>query len=228
MLRDALAASTWAAATFATLLATRTSPAACIAAVAWTSVSLVWVGLLRVPSRSWTWTSRVSLAFTSVWALASLSAQPRYTAFPFATAASGASLAIGLAWAALLFAARKESDDVATASARIGLGAFAFVWGHQELAHAISPSASALLLMGYYAVGSVVFVGWGRAQGSATLRRIGLGLGLIAALLAVRGAWHLPSAGTRIAAYLLVSGFLLGIAWWYRQPDDQPAAEVAS
>jgi hypothetical protein len=41
----------------------------------------------------------------------------------------------------------------------------------------------------------------------------------------LRGAWDLPSVGARILAYLMVSGFLLGIAWWYRQSDEQVAAE---
>jgi hypothetical protein len=219
-LRDALALSTWGAASLASWLSTRAGPAACIASVAWTSISLLWVGVLWLPSATWTWTSRVSLALTSLWTLALLAARPRYLAFPFTTAESGAALAVGLAWAAALLAARKQTGAGGAGAARIGLGAFVFLWGHLELAESFSPTAGSLLLMGYYAVGSVAFVGWGRAQHSATLRRVGLGLGLIAALLAVRGAWDLPGAGTRIAAYLLVSGFLLGIAWWYRQPDD--------
>jgi predicted membrane protein DUF2339 len=226
-LRDALALSTWGAASLATWLATRTVPASSVASVAWTSISLLWVGLLWLPSTTWTWTSRVSLGLTSLWTLALLSARPRYIAFPFSTAETASAFALALAWAAALYAARKQADDPSAISARLGLAAFVFLWGHLELAHSVSSSASSLLLMGYYAVAAVVFVGWGRAKHSATLRRVGLGLGLVAALLAVRGAWNLPGAGTRIAAYLLVSGFLLGIAWWYRQPDDA-AAEAAS
>ena len=227
-LRDALALSTWGAASLATWLATRTVPASSVASVAWTSISLLWVGLFWLPSATWTWTSRVSLALTSLWTLLLLSARGRYIAFPFSTAETASALAVALAWAAALYAARKQSDDPSAVSARLGLAAFVFLWGHLELAHSISSSASSLLLMGYYAVAAVVFVGWGRAKHSATLRRVGLGLGLVAALLAVRGAWNLPGAGTRIAAYLLVSGFLLGIAWWYRQPDAIPTPEPAA
>src|SRR5207248_8834305 len=132
----------------------------------------------------------------------------------------GGPFAVALAWAAALHAARTDGE-ISRMSACIGLGAFAFLWGHLELEQAISPSASSLLLIGYYAVSSVGFVGLGRARRSPHLRRLGLALGLIAAFLALRGAWQLPDAGTRIAAYLVVSVFLLGIAWWYRQPDEE-------
>jgi predicted membrane protein DUF2339 len=225
-LRDALATSTWAAAMIATWLITRTVPALAVSSLAWAPVVLVWLGLLWVPSATWMWTSRLSLTVVGLWTLAVLSARPQYAFVPFATVESAAAFAVGLAWAALAHAARKDDDEFSRFSAQYGLGAFLFLWGHHELVHAISPNASSLLLIGYYAVTSVGFVGWGRARHSARLRRIGLGLGLIAAFLAVRGAWDLPSAGTRIAAYLLVSVFLLGIAWWYRQPDEEATPQT--
>ena len=141
---------------------------------------------------------------------------------------TGAAIAIGIAgcgWLTLMerYDARAELEGFARTSALIGVGGFAFLWGHLELDRAISPSVSSLLLIGYYATASVGFVAWGRARRSPQLRRVGLGLGLIAAFLAARGAWQIPAAGARIAAYLLVSVFLLGIAWWYRQPDEAEA-----
>jgi hypothetical protein len=224
-LRDALAASTWAAAMVATWLMTRTSPTLAAASVAWASVFLVWLGLW-IPSASWSWTARISLTLASLWALWLVSLRPLYGYVPFTTVESATSLAVALAWAAALHAARTDDDETSRTTARIGLVGFAFLWGHQELVHAISPSISSLLLIAYYAVTSMGFVGWGRARRSARLRRVGLALGIIAALLAVRGAWDMPSAGARILAYLVVSGFLLGIAWWYRQPDEAPPAQV--
>jgi len=217
--RDALAASIWAAAMVATWLTTRTVPTLAVASLAWASVFLVWLGLW-IPSPSWSWTSRISLAIASLWGLSLVTSRAPYAALPFTTLESTAAFAVALAWAAALHAARTDGE-ISRRSAGIGLGAFAFLWGHLELEQAISPSASSLLLIGYYAVSSVGFVGWGRARRSAHLRRLGLALGLIAAFLAVRGAWQLPEAGTRIAAYLVVSVFLLGIAWWYRQPDEE-------
>jgi len=217
--RDALAASTWAAAMLATWLTTRTAPTLAAASLAWASVVVVWLGLW-IPSPSWTWTSRISLVIASLWGLSLVSARPPYEALPFTMLESATAFAVAVAWGAALHAARMDGET-SRASARFGLVAFAFLWGHLELDHAISPSASSLLLVGYYAVSSVGFVGWGRLKRSAHLRRLGLGLGIIAAFLAVRGAWRLSEAGARIAAYLVVSVFLLGIAWWYRQPDEE-------
>jgi hypothetical protein len=223
-LRDALAVSTWAAAMAATALATEHSPSLIVTSIAWASVLIVVLGLW-IPTAAWTWTSRISLTAAALGALLLVSLRAPYAQLPFTTRESAASFAVFLAWTAVLFLARSAEDEASEKTARVGLVAFAFLWGHQELAYAISPTTSSLLLIGYYAVNSVAFVAWGRARGSAPLRRVGLALGIIAACLAVRGAWDLPSAGARIVAYLLVSGFLLGIAWWYRQPDDQPAAQ---
>ena len=220
-LRAALAVTTWAAAMWATSLCTRSTPTVSVAALAWGSIALLWLGHAGAPSASWTWTSRISLAIAGLWSLMLVSTRPLYASLPFATVESASAFAVALAWAAALYAARKDDDEASVVTARMGLGVFGFLWGHQELVHAVSPAASSLLLMGYYAVASVGFVGWGRARRSARLRRAGLGLGVIAALLAARTAWHLPGAGTRIAGYLLVSVFLLGIAWWYRQPDEE-------
>jgi uncharacterized membrane protein YbaN (DUF454 family) len=224
-LRDALAATTWAAAMIATWLATRHFPTVAVASVAWASVVVLWFGFW-IPSWTWSWTSRISLALSGVWALSLVSARPPYADLPFTTFASAASFAVLVAWVAAVHAARTDEEDASRTTAGVGTVAFAFLWGHQELAHAISPSTSSLLLIGYYAITSVAFVAWGRAWRSPRLRRVGLGLGIVAAGLAVRGAWQLPSAGARILAYLIVSGFLLGIAWWYRQPDEDLAAQV--
>ena len=223
--RDALAASTWAAAMVATWLTTRSADTLAIASLAWGSILLVWLGRW-VPTPTWSWTSRISLTMAGLWALSLLSMRPPYETFPFASRESIAAFAVALAWAAALYDARTNADERSRNSARVGLVAFAFLWGHQELVHAISPSTSSLLLVGYYAISSVAFVGWGRARRSPGLRRVGLGLGLVAAFLAARGAWQLDAPGTRIAAYLVVSVFLLGIAWWYRQPDEAPLAQT--
>jgi hypothetical protein len=225
-LRAAFALSTWASAMLATSLVTRNAPNAAVAALAWGSIALVWLGHTVAPSGSWTWTSRISLAIAGLWSLMLVSGRPHYVSLPFTTLESASALAVAVAWAAALYAARTEDDEASVVTARLGLGAFGFLWGHQELAHAISPGASSLLLMGYYALASVVFVGWGRARRSASLRRAGLGFGAIAAFLAARTAWSLPGVGMRIAGYLLVSVFLLGIAWWYRQPDEEVTAQT--
>ena len=224
-LRDALSATTWAAAMIATWLATSHAPRLAAGSIAWASVAVLWFGFW-IPSWTWSWTSRISLAFAGLWALSLISLREPYAGLPFSTPESATSLAVLVAWIAALHAARTDEDDASRTTAGAGAIAFGFLWGHQELAHAMSPSASSLLLIGYYAVSGVAFVGWGRVRRSARLRRVGLGLGIVAAVLAVRGAWELPSAGSRILAYLTVSAFLLGIAWWYRQPDAEVAPQT--
>jgi hypothetical protein len=56
------------------------------------------------------------------------------------------------------------------------------------------------------------------------LRQIGLALALLAAGTAVYGAHAYFDFGARIAAYLVTSAFLLGIAYWYRRPGGAGSA----
>jgi len=76
--RDALAASTWAAAMTATWLTTGTVPTLAVSSLAWASIVLVWLGLLWVPSATWMWTSRLSLTAVGLWALALFAVRPQY------------------------------------------------------------------------------------------------------------------------------------------------------
>jgi hypothetical protein len=45
-------------------------------------------------------------------------------------------------------------------------------------------------------------------------------LGLVAAATAIRGARSLEDVWAEIAAYLVTSVFLLGIAYWYRKREE--------
>jgi hypothetical protein len=67
-------------------------------------------------------------------------------------------------------------------------------------------------------------VGAGRSRGSAPLRHVGLGLAVVASAIAVHAGFQLDAVAARIAACAVASGFLLGIAWWYRRPNDEAAA----
>src|SRR5438067_3828575 len=144
--RDALAASTWTAAMVATWLSTRSTDTLAIASIAWGSILLVWLGRW-VPTPTWSWTSRISLTAAGLWALSLISIRPPYEFFPFASRESVAVFTVALAWAAALYDARRHADAGPQNSARVGLVAFAFLWGHLELVHAISPSTSSLLLI---------------------------------------------------------------------------------
>jgi hypothetical protein len=172
-----------------------------------------------VPNRSWKWAPAVALMLAGLGALVLLTQRPSYGYTPFLTRESLAALAVAGSWA---LAALLSRNRVVLA----GLWVFAFLWVHQELAWAVNPSAATLLIVTYYAVSSVACVGFGRARGEARLRHLGLGLGVIAALLALKAAWGFESTATRIGAYLVVSTFLLGIAWWYRRPGAAPGPDA--
>jgi hypothetical protein len=99
---------------------------------------------------------------------------------------------------------------------------WAFIWVLFELALAYSPTASTLLLVTYFAATGVACVAVGRSRSSSRLRQVGLALAVVAAATAVYGAHADIDFGARIVAYLVISAFLLGIAYWYRRPGADP------
>ncbi|MCA1827216.1 MAG: DUF2339 domain-containing protein [Myxococcales bacterium] len=216
-LRDATAFSAFLAALSAGLNATRSSGQ--LQAASASALAVVFALLERaIPNRTWRWMPQVALVLAGLAALADVTGRPSYQYTPFGTRESAVAFAVALGW---LVVARLSQTGPARAVALI----FGFCWVHQELAFASSPNVSTLLLVSWYAITGVACVGYGRFRNAPRLRHIGLGLGVIAALLALRAAWGLESTGARIGAYLVVAVFLLGIAWWYRQPG--PAAEPA-
>ncbi|HZR10524.1 MAG TPA: DUF2339 domain-containing protein [Myxococcales bacterium] len=217
-LRDALALVSFLFANLAILVAFGSSERPAVAAVAGNAALFA---LLErpVPNRSWKWAPPVALALAGVGALVLLTQRPSWGYTPFLTRESLAALAVAASWAVVALISRNR---IVLAS----LWVFAFLWVHQELAWAVNPSAATLLLVTWYAASSVACVGFGRARGEARLRHLGLGLGVIAALVALKAAWGFESTATRIGAYLVVSAFLLGIAWWYRRPGAQPGADA--
>ena len=217
-LRDAAALVAFAAAIAAVSIATRSSPRLEVAAA--TAVSILFLFLeSAIPNRTWQWAPQAILGLAAAVALKLLTARPEYGYFPFGTAESAVALLVAAGWAFAAFRAR-------AGPARAVAWIFAFLWVHQEFAFAASPTTSTLLLVSWYAVASVGCVGVGRARAAPRLRHVGLGLGVVAALLALKAAWGLPSTGARIGAYLVVSVFLLGIAWWYRQPGPAVRTEA--
>lgn len=218
-LRDALALVSFLSANAAILVAARSSAPLATAAVAANAVLFTLLDR-PVSNRSWKWAPQVALGLAGVSALVLLTLRPAYEYAPFLTRESAAAFAVAAGW---VLALRLSGSGV-----KVGPWVFAFLWAHQELAWAVNRSAATLLLVTYYAAASVACVGFGRARAEPKLRHVGLGLGVIAALLALRAAWGFDSTATRIGAYLVVSVFLLGIAWWYRRPGTDPAADAAA
>ncbi|HEX3868496.1 MAG TPA: DUF2339 domain-containing protein [Gemmatimonadaceae bacterium] len=195
------------------------------------------------PSRSWLVMGGAIGAVAAGWTVESLLNRPRYASVPFGTEPSAAALCVLAAsiivarlWRWLFDATRASMTPRSTRSyaglLRVLLDGvvvapwvWAFVWVLLELSMAYSQSTSTLLLVTYFAATAVGSVAAGRARRSARIRQAGLCLALAAAATAVYGATTFFDSGTRVAAYLVTSMFLLGIAYWYRRPGARPIAE---
>lgn len=207
------------AANVAILVAARSSGSIAAAGVAANAVLFTLLDR-PAPNRSWKAAPQVALVLAGIAGLVLLTLRRSYQYTPFLTKESFAALAVALSWAATAWLSRSSAS-------KAGLCVFAFLWVNLELAWAVNPSVATLLTVTWYAATSVACVGLGRARFEPRLRHVGLGLGVAAALLALKAAWGFNSTATRIGAYLVVSGFLLGIAWWYRRPGSDPGPDAA-
>ena len=171
----------------------------------------------------------VSLVGASVAAMTLLAARPLFAYLPFgtmeslamATVAGAAALTAALAWKTPA-PERAATTPVAVAFAILGV-IVAFGWGRQELSGAFAPEVATFLLVGYYASVGTGALLVGRWRGLALARRAGLALAIFAALKALLEASDLQQAALRIGSYLLVGGFLLAVAYWYRGAGEQRA-----
>ncbi len=170
-----------------------------------------------------------------------LTGRPAYTTPPFATEASLAALCVTLALIVISYvrpllmsamdAVRSgRENDLGRAIVIVAPWAWSFWWGFLELAMAFSKSTSTLLLVVYFAACAVFGVALGHRRQSGGVRKTGLALALLAAATAVYGATSFFVVGMRVLAYLVISAFLLGIAYWYRRPGslDRPVTEAAA
>lgn len=194
------------------------------------------------PSRSWLAVGGALLLLGALLSLSTLTARPAYRFAPFQTEPSTTALIVlaGLVvvarfWRAIRVATRTSMGErpewtyagslkLIVRALTLAPWLWAFVWALVELAMAYSPSTSTLLLVTYFAATAVACVAAGRARHAARLRQTGLALGLVAAATAVYGANTYFDFAARIAAYLVTSAFLLGIAYWYRRPGPSPVA----
>ena len=124
---------------------------------------------------------------------------------------------------------RNPPDRIGVIQA-IVFGAVLFLWPRAELEHAIRPEVATFLLILYYAAFGLVAIALGRRLRVSELRIGGISLALYAAGKAVVQAAGLTTIGLRVGSFLLVGGFLLAVAYWYRaaaaRPADQPAAQA--
>ena len=193
------------------------------------------------PSMTWVAGCVVLVAHAAGIAALALVSRPAYTLPPFGTEASFAALCVTIALAVVSRARGRLSAamDVVRPTRDADLGrlivvvapwAWAFLWGFLELAMAFSKSTSTLLLVVYFAACAVFGVALGHKRQTGGVRKTGLALALLAAATAVYGATSFFVVGLRVLAYLVISAFLLGIAYWYRRPGaiERPAAEATA
>lgn len=232
--RDALVGTSVACALAALVAATHDDLPIMAIVVAGASLAFV-AASIRWASWSWIVGAGAALVGASVGTLAMLTDRVPYAYAPFGTAETLAAAGVLAAWFAANWILPRSCDaldgsDVGSATehvlvarARAAPWAFGFLWIHQEIAWAVSPTVATLLRVSYYALTSVVCVGIGRWRDQAALRHVGLGLALVAGATALYGAHGLSAIAARVASYLVVSIFLLAIAYWYRRRDDAPA-----
>jgi hypothetical protein len=157
---------------------------------------------------------------------------------PFLTQASLAAAAISASWLFLSWHASRQlrtgsrfGDELPRSAIRILGAVIAFTWIREELARAWSPDISDFLLAAYYAISGVAAIFLGRSRSIPLLRQIGLGLCVFAALTTIMES-STRDIGWKVASYILVGAFLLGVAYWYRAtgtrgelPPAKPAGD---
>jgi hypothetical protein len=240
-LRDAAAFAAAALAIGAVAALRLEAPAGRVTAYAILGLAALAMHAMR-PSRSWLAMGGALIIFAATLSLSSLIDRPAYHFTPFMTEASATALIVTIGativarfWRTIRIATRtslgEQPEWTYAGSLKLLMRlvtlapwVWAFVWLLVELSMAISPSTSTLLLVTYFAATAVACVAAGRARRAPKVRQIGLVLGLVAAGTAVYGANTYFDFGARIAAYLVTSAFLLGIAYWYRRPGASPAA----
>ena len=193
------------------------------------------------PSMTWVAGSVVLIARAAGITTVALLTRRAFTLPPFGTEPSLAALfvTIALAMVSRVRAGLSAAMDAVNPGRDRELGgsivvvapwAWAFWWGFLELSMAFSKSTSTLLLVVYFAACAVFGVALGHQRHSAGVRKTGLALALLAAATAVYGATSFFVVGMRVLAYLVISAFLLGIAYWYRRPGsaERPPAEATA
>jgi hypothetical protein len=241
-LRDASALATVSVATALIAALPLEEPTGRIAALVALGVAVLAAYRLN-PSLSWLASGVVLLLISAAMSMGAMLQQHAYTFTPFITEPSLTALVLLAAW---IFLARSwpwlrsatrtamgDSPEWTYAdavqpllrAASLAPWVWAFTWGLIELSMAFSPSTSTFLLVVYFASTGVANVAAGRARHSARLRQVGLGLALVAACTAVYGARTYFDFGAQIAAYLVTSAFLLGIAYWYRRTGSDAASQ---
>ena len=168
--------------------------------------------------------SLIVLLVGTGWSIELLADRAWYAYAPFLSRESAAAAAlVGAWWAWSWSAARWSGAQEGAAGTNIAVRLLAplvtFGWGYIELSRAFSREMATFLIILYLAACGVTAILLGRARALPPARHAGLALAIIAGLRALAQAGDL-GFGLRLATYLLVGAFLLGVAYLYRATSD--------
>ena len=159
-----------------------------------------------------------------------LTARPRYVSNPFVNPGAALMLLVILAWWRFFDALAKTADELGEEDAgwrklgHVFLPVALFAWGWYELGSTVSHDVATSLVTLYFATCGVGAIHYGRLRSVPVARHVGLGLCIIAAVMAVSRVWGLADIGIKAGTFVLVSLFMLAVAYWYRKAGEEESA----
>ena len=156
-----------------------------------------------------------------------LAARPEFINNPFVN--PGALVVLAVIIAAWLFfdtMAKVDADTGVENSGwapvrRVFLPVALFAWGWKELGSTVARDVATSLVTLYFALVGVGAIHYGRVRSVAISRHTGLGLCVIAAGMAISRVWGLETIGIKAGTFVLVSLFMLAVAYWYRRAGEE-------
>jgi len=169
----------------------------------------------------------IALILAMVQARDLLAVRPAYVSNPFVNPGAALMLLIILAWWRFFDALATTAEELDEPDAgwrtfgQIFLPGALFLWGWYELGSTISHDVATSLVTLYFATVGVGAIHFGRLRAVPVVRHIGLGLCVIAAGMAISRVWGLTDIGIKAGTFILVSLFMLAVAYWYRQAGEE-------
>lgn len=156
-----------------------------------------------------------------------LAVRPTYIGNPFVNPGAALLLLTILGWwrffdaMATVAAGNDEPDQGWRSLTRVFLPVALFLWGWYELGSTVSHDVATSLVTLYFAIVGVGAIHYGRIRSVPVSRHVGLGLCVVAAGMAISRVWGLTDIGMKAGTFVLVSLFMLAVAYWYRQAGEE-------
>jgi hypothetical protein len=156
--------------------------------------------------------------------------RPSYISNPFINPGAVLLLATILGWWRFFDAmattefVEGQTDDTWAALAKVFFPVALFIWGWIELGNTGSRDIATSLVTLYFAIVGVGAINYGRSRSVAIARHVGLVLCVVAAGMANSRVWGLDDIGIKAGTFVMVSLFMLGVAYWYRKAGEEDVA----